>query len=175
MQTAALHGDLDQQERETNLKRCWAGEVRIMVATDVAARGLDIEKIALVINYDMPDAVDTYVHWVGRSGRIGNRGAAITFCSTDDNGQSLEDVDLLKKLHGIVRDAKSEVPDWLEQIVDGTATNGTSGDWGKWGGRDMRAGWDSWDKKENVEEEQAPAPAQKNDQWSSWGKDDWKK
>lgn len=178
MQTAALHGDLEQHERETNLNRYRKGEVRIMVATDVAARGLDIEKIALVVNYDMPDNVDTYVHRIGRSGRIGNRGEAITFCATDDSGASLEDVNLMKKLHGIVRDAKSDVPDWLEHIVEGTAGGSNEG-WSNWGGRDMRGGWGTWDKKEEEKTEEKQEESKwGNESWNnnddnSWKKEEW--
>merc|ERR1719210_2810608 len=72
--TGALHGNLDQSERETNLQRFRKGEIDIMVATDVAARGLDIENVAVVVNYDMPREIDTYIHRIGRTGRIGNEG-----------------------------------------------------------------------------------------------------
>merc|ERR1712217_857539 len=75
----ALHGNLDQEEREKNLTRFRHGEIEIMVATDVAARGLDIERITHVINFDFPQDIDTYVHRIGRSGRIGNRGDAFRF------------------------------------------------------------------------------------------------
>merc|ERR1719482_1666674 len=95
--TGALHGDLTQEERERNLGRFRNGEIDVMVATDVAARGLDIEKVSMVVNYDMPDNVDTYVHRIGRSGRIGNRGQAITFIATDENGQAYENIEVLRK------------------------------------------------------------------------------
>jgi len=145
--TGALHGNLTQEERETNLRRYRNGEIDVMVATDVAARGLDIEKVALVVNFDLPDSVDTYVHRIGRSGRIGNRGQAITFIATDENDKAYENLDVLKKLHGIMRDARSDVPDWLETTVDPNAgwnsgdNNGNNGGWSSWGGKDMR----SWD------------------------------
>lgn len=141
--TGALHGNLTQEERENNLRRFRSGEIGVMVATDVAARGLDIEKVGMVINYDMPDSVDTYVHRIGRSGRIGNRGQAITFIATDENDHCFEKPDILVKLHGIMRDAKSDVPDWLETCADPSApaqaTDNNS--WANWGGRDMRASW----------------------------------
>jgi len=141
--TGALHGNLTQEERERNLGRFRNGEIDVMVATDVAARGLDIEKVSMVVNYDMPDNVDTYVHRIGRSGRIGNRGQAITFIATDENGQAYENTEVLRKLHGIMRDAKSDVPEWLEGSVDPNAAAAATGNnsWSGWGGRDMRGGY----------------------------------
>jgi ATP-dependent RNA helicase RhlE len=75
---AAMHGDLPQRTRERVLKRFEAGEVRTLIATDVAARGLDLEAIAHVINYDPPDDHTGYVHRVGRTGRAGRDGAGVT-------------------------------------------------------------------------------------------------
>ena len=63
-----------------------------MIATDVAARGLDIENVALVVNYDMPTEIDSYIHRIGRTGRIGNREEAVTFVSCDENETSYENV-----------------------------------------------------------------------------------
>jgi ATP-dependent RNA helicase DDX3X len=140
--TGCLHGNLTQEERESNLRKFRSGDVDVMVATDVAARGLDIEKVALVVNYDMPNELDTYVHRIGRSGRIGNRGQAVTFISTDDSGQAFEKIDVLKKLHSIMRDAKSEVPDWLEGAIDTSAADSYENSWSGWGGRDMRGSWE---------------------------------
>jgi ATP-dependent RNA helicase RhlE len=59
--------------------------VKVLVATDIAARGLDIKELGMVINYDMPDIVETYVHRIGRTGRAGAAGMALTFCSQDDH------------------------------------------------------------------------------------------
>ena len=75
---AAMHGDLPQRTRERVLKRFETGEVRTLIATDVAARGLDLEAIAHVINYDPPDDHTGYVHRVGRTGRAGRDGAGVT-------------------------------------------------------------------------------------------------
>merc|ERR1712232_754903 len=116
--TGALHGNLTQTERETNLGRFRSGDIDVMVATDVAARGLDIESVTLVINYDMPQDSDTYVHRIGRSGRIGNRGTAVTFISTDEYGKSIENLTVLKDLLRIMRDSKCEIPEWLESHVE---------------------------------------------------------
>ena len=76
---AALHGDIPQQQRERTIGRLKAGEVDIVVATDVAARGLDVERISHVVNYDIPYDSQTYVHRIGRTGRAGRNGEAILF------------------------------------------------------------------------------------------------
>jgi ATP-dependent RNA helicase DeaD len=81
---AAIHGDLTQARREKVLNEFRAGKIMVLVATDVAARGLDIEGVKYVINYDIPDSPDTYVHRIGRTGRAGKAGKAITFVSNDE-------------------------------------------------------------------------------------------
>jgi ATP-dependent RNA helicase DeaD len=75
----ALHGDIPQQQRERTIARLKAGQVDIVVATDVAARGLDVERISHVVNYDIPYDSETYVHRIGRTGRAGRNGEAILF------------------------------------------------------------------------------------------------
>jgi ATP-dependent RNA helicase DeaD len=76
---AALHGDIPQQQRERTIAQLKAGKVDIVVATDVAARGLDVERISHVVNYDIPYDSQTYVHRIGRTGRAGRNGEAILF------------------------------------------------------------------------------------------------
>lgn len=76
---AALSGDVAQKEREKLVDRLRHGTLDVLVATDVAARGLDVERIGLVVNYDVPREVDTYVHRIGRTGRAGREGTALTF------------------------------------------------------------------------------------------------
>jgi ATP-dependent RNA helicase DeaD len=75
----AMHGDMNQNQRESVIKRLKNGQVEIVVATDVAARGLDVEQITSVINYDMPGDTEVYVHRIGRTGRAGREGKAILF------------------------------------------------------------------------------------------------
>ncbi len=75
----ALHGDLSQKERERTLEAFRAGDVPIIVATNVAARGLHIEDISHVVNYDLPEDPDTFTHRIGRTGRMGKPGVAVTF------------------------------------------------------------------------------------------------
>jgi len=77
----AMHGDMNQMQRETVIRRLRTGQVEIVVATDVAARGLDVERISHVVNYDMPNDVEAYVHRIGRTGRAGRSGVAVLFVS----------------------------------------------------------------------------------------------
>ncbi|MDQ6962966.1 MAG: DEAD/DEAH box helicase [Mariprofundaceae bacterium] len=86
-----IHGDKDQHERTESMRQFREGECRIMVATDVSARGIDIPDIQLVINYDLPEKSENYVHRVGRTGRGVNKGTAISFCS-DEEKEVLEQI-----------------------------------------------------------------------------------
>src|ERR1700752_2618236 len=79
-----IHADRSQPQRETALREFRNGEARVLVATDIAARGLDVEAISHVINYDVPSAPEDYVHRVGRTGRAGNLGTAITIVAPGD-------------------------------------------------------------------------------------------
>ena len=79
----AMHGDLTQSAREKALRRFAKGTTRVLVATDVAARGIDLDDIGLVVNYDPPDDADGYTHRVGRTARAGRTGRAITLVSPD--------------------------------------------------------------------------------------------
>jgi len=79
-----LHGDLSQGKRERVIKSFRKAEIQILVATDIVSRGLDMEGITHVINYDIPDNVDSYIHRIGRTGRIGNLGMAITLVTDRD-------------------------------------------------------------------------------------------
>ena len=77
--TEALHGDLAQAARESVIRRLKQGQLRVVIATDVAARGLDVEQIGLVVAVDMPGEAETYVHRIGRTGRAGRQGRAVQF------------------------------------------------------------------------------------------------
>jgi len=82
--TAALHGDMTQGARNRTLTKLRHGDVKVLVATDVAARGIDVHGITHVINYDLPKFAEDYVHRIGRTGRAGNKGIAISFASNMD-------------------------------------------------------------------------------------------
>lgn len=85
MRCEALHGDKSQNQRQRALEDFKSGKSRIMVATDIAARGIDIKELGMVINYDIPDIPETYVHRIGRTGRAGCAGIALTFCTLDEH------------------------------------------------------------------------------------------
>jgi ATP-dependent RNA helicase RhlE len=85
IESAAIHGDKSQGARQKALADFKDGKVKVLVATDIAARGLDIKELGMVINFDLPDVVETYVHRIGRTGRAGAAGEAVTFCSQDDH------------------------------------------------------------------------------------------
>jgi ATP-dependent RNA helicase DDX23/PRP28 len=85
MPNVVIHGDKAQDQRSSNLDSFKRGEVTVLVATDVAARGIDISGIGHVINYDMAHKVETYTHRIGRTGRAGKKGVATTFLTLDDH------------------------------------------------------------------------------------------
>ncbi|KAL5728856.1 RNA helicase [Ranunculus cassubicifolius] len=87
-----IHSGMSQEERLTRYKSFKEGHKRILVATDLVGRGIDIERVNIVINYDMPDSADTYLHRVGRAGRFGTKGLAITFCSSGSDSDVLNRV-----------------------------------------------------------------------------------
>ena len=84
---AGLHGDLNQNQRERILDSFREGNVKTIIATDVAARGIDVDAISLVINYDIPNDLDSFIHRIGRTGRIGRSGEAWSLVSRDDAPQ----------------------------------------------------------------------------------------
>ena len=81
----AIHGNKAQNARQRALSNFKSGKTRVIVATDIAARGIDIVNLEMVINYDLPDVPETYVHRIGRTGRAGNSGVALTFCSQEES------------------------------------------------------------------------------------------
>ncbi|CAI0416698.1 unnamed protein product [Linum tenue] len=91
-----IHSGMSQEERLTRYKGFKEGHKRILVATDLVGRGIDIERVNIVINYDMPDSADTYLHRVGRAGRFGTKGLAITFVSSASDSDVLNQVSDLK-------------------------------------------------------------------------------
>lgn len=114
---ASLHGDLDQRERDRVMAMFRNGSHRILIATDVAARGLDIENLELVINFDLPHQADIYVHRIGRTGRAGRQGVAVSIASAREalrvveiekfTGQKLQRPLLgFKNQHGLGKDLR---------------------------------------------------------------------
>jgi len=85
IECAAIHGDRSQNQRQKALKDFKLGKLRVLVATDIAARGIDIDKLQFVINYDVPNESETYVHRIGRCGRAGENGIAFSICEPEEN------------------------------------------------------------------------------------------
>ena len=121
--STSIHGDRTQQEREWALKQFRSGKAPIMVATDVAARGLDIPHVTHVINFDLPGDIDDYVHRIGRTGRAGKKGLATAFFTDKDGG-------LARPLMELMEEAGQEVPSFL----GGFASRGFGGGGGRRGG-----------------------------------------
>jgi ATP-dependent RNA helicase RhlE len=86
IRAAAIHGDKGQNQRQKVLQQFKDGQIRVLVATDIAARGIDIDKLKYVINYDIPNISETYVHRIGRAGRAGEEGISISICEPEENG-----------------------------------------------------------------------------------------
>ena len=102
IQSAAIHGDKAQNQRQRALSNFKSGEIKILVATDIAARGIDIDKLKHVINYDIPNVAETYVHRIGRSGRAGDKGVAISICEPEENAYIKDIEKLIKKRINVI-------------------------------------------------------------------------
>ncbi|XP_050229711.1 DEAD-box ATP-dependent RNA helicase 37-like [Mercurialis annua] len=129
-----IHGDRTQQERETALKSFKSGRTPILVATDVAARGLDIPHVAHVVNFDLPNDIDDYVHRIGRTGRAGKSGLATAFFNENN-------LSMARPMSDLMQEANQEVPAWLTRYASRVSFGGgknrrTGG--GRFGGRDFR-------------------------------------
>ena len=89
---SAMHGDMEQQDRETVLREFRSGSTRVLITTDLLARGIDVQQVSLVINYDIPTSKENYIHRIGRSGRFGRKGIAINLVTANDSEQ-LKDIE----------------------------------------------------------------------------------
>jgi len=81
---SAMHGDMDQQQREVIMREFRSGSSRVLITTDLLARGIDVQQVSLVINYDLPTNRENYIHRIGRGGRFGRKGVAINFVTNED-------------------------------------------------------------------------------------------
>ncbi|KAF5839182.1 P-loop containing nucleoside triphosphate hydrolase protein [Dunaliella salina] len=106
----SIHGDRSQEQREAALRSFKSGRTPVMVATDVAARGLDIPHVTHVINYDLPKDIDDYVHRIGRTGRAGKKGLATGFFSDND-------APLARTLIEVLQETNQAVPGWLQNMA----------------------------------------------------------
>jgi ATP-dependent RNA helicase RhlE len=96
IRASAIHGDKSQNQRQKSLKSFKDSEIRVLVATDIAARGIDIDKLSYVLNYDIPNESETYVHRIGRCGRAGETGVSISICEPEEN-EYVRDIEKLIK------------------------------------------------------------------------------
>jgi len=116
--TQTLHGDKEQADRLMVLEKFRAGTVRVLIATDVSARGIDIAKVDYVINYDLPDVAENYVHRVGRTGRGTHKGQAISFCSPEERPMLDEIETYLTQPIRIMEVSKREYAETIELTED---------------------------------------------------------
>ena len=130
----SIHGDRTQREREMALATFRQGKTPVLVATAVAARGLDIPNVTHVINYDLPSDIDDYVHRIGRTGRAGNTGISTAFFNRGNRN-------IVRELVELLREANQEIPSWLETVAReqsfGSSFRGGRGGGGR-GGRGGR-------------------------------------
>tara|TARA_Y100000766_G_C18680030_1_gene494261 strand:- start:186 stop:752 length:567 start_codon:yes stop_codon:yes gene_type:complete len=123
-----IHGGKEQKERNQALKKFKEGEVNLLIATDVSARGVDVPGVELVVNYDLPDVAENYVHRIGRTGRGNHKGDALSFASKGEMelllaieqflGKKIPEVEISKKEYQTVLDLSNEksLDDLLGQI-----------------------------------------------------------
>jgi len=121
VQAVAIHGGMDQEERSTGYQAYKTGRKDVLVATDVASKGLDFPNIQHVINYDMPEDIENYVHRIGRTGRCGKTGIATTFIN-----KGCEESILLDLKH-LLMEAKQKIPPFLDMLESAVDTMLTAG------------------------------------------------
>ncbi len=133
----SIHGDKSQREREDALRSFRGGHTPVMVATDVAARGLDIPNVTNVVNFDLPTNIDDYVHRIGRTGRAGNTGAALSFINE-------KNTNIARELRDLLSENDQDVPAWLDRMCSSFGGSRGSGrsrggsNRGNFGSRDIR-------------------------------------
>jgi ATP-dependent RNA helicase len=106
----AMHGDMPQGEREEIMKQFRSGEARVLITTDIWARGIDVSQVSLVINYDVPTNRENYIHRIGRSGRFGRKGVAINFVKT-------EELSLLREIEQHYNTQIDEMPMSVSELI----------------------------------------------------------
>ena len=119
LKALTIHGDKEQKDRFETLRQFKAGKIKVLIATDVSARGIDIPNVEYVVNYDMPEVPENYVHRVGRTGRGRSRGKAVSFCSTNEK----EFLQQIEKYTG--KEIKRLTIDWQDytQTLDFSESN----------------------------------------------------
>ena len=120
IKTETIHGGKDQDARFDVMNNFKTGKTKILIATDVSARGIDIPNVDYVVNYDMPEQVENYVHRCGRTGRGNSRGTAVSFCSKEENDLLKEIEEFIGKTVKVTEIDKSAYQNILEQSDNGT-------------------------------------------------------
>ena len=128
-QARAMHGDKSQAERDWALSEFKSCQSTLLVATDVAARGLDVDDIRMVVNFDFPSDMENYIHRIGRTGRAGKKGDAISFFVVEKNGRTA------KNLVEILNRTSQNVPPQLQALASFSAPKKKGGRGGYGGGR----------------------------------------
>lgn len=118
--TQTIHGDKEQQDRLEVMRQFRSGAVKVLIATDVSARGIDIPDVDYVVNYDLPDVAENYVHRVGRTGRGTQKGLAVSFCSPEEKPMLAEIEKFLTKSIRVLEISKAE----YEETLDLTSETG---------------------------------------------------
>eukprot|EP01082_Thalassiosira_pseudonana_P015055 g13358.t1 g13358 contig8:481217-484244(-) len=129
-QARAMHGDKSQEERDWVLREFKSCQATLLVATDVAARGLDVDDIKMVVNFDFPNDTETYIHRIGRTGRAGKKGFAVSFFVTEKNGRMARDI-----IEILNRTQQNVPPELLNAVQTGGGRYGGGGGRGRGGGR----------------------------------------
>lgn len=120
IESETIHGDKEQMDRLTVLNKFREGEVKILIATDVSARGIDIANVDYVVNYDLPDVPENYVHRVGRTGRGMQKGLAVSFCATEEKPILAEIEGFMGKAIRVLELDKSEYAETIDFSKDTT-------------------------------------------------------
>jgi translation initiation factor 4A len=105
---SAMHGDMDQREREVIMREFRSGSSRVLITTDLLARGIDVQQVSLVINYDLPNNRENYIHRIGRGGRFGRKGVAINFVTEEDK----------RNLHDIEQFYNTQIHEMPQNVAD---------------------------------------------------------
>jgi ATP-dependent RNA helicase DDX46/PRP5 len=117
-----LHGGKDQADRDETIKDFKSGNIPILIATSVAARGLDVKQLKLVVNYDCPNHMEDYVHRAGRTGRAGNKGTCVTFLTPEQDRYAVDILAALRASQKLAKDngkeVKIEIPDELVAMAE---------------------------------------------------------
>jgi len=149
---SSIHGDKSQREREDALRLFKSRQTPILVATDVAARGLDIPNVTQVINFDLPNNIEDYVHRIGRTGRVGNVGNALSLMNDKNRN-------IAKELAELMIENDQDCPEWLEREFSSGGYNRGGRSGGRGGGRGRQFGARDYRSEGRSGSGSAPAPS----------------